>query len=207
MKLMIFTLLCFLLQATAYARPVSYPGGWTVMVMNDIDHNSTHIHLSPTHQYSIGWRHEYFREEKAHADMAQINYLLKRWNAPKEQANIYIKSGAGIAYEDNETEAALFTGLAADWETRRYFASYDTQFLKAGDITSYAKHKARVGIAPYEGDFGDLHTWLMLQGDYDAGKQDSFSLTPLVRFFKGTTLLEAGYNLDEGLLVNFVQRF
>lgn len=67
-----------LLSLPALARPVSYPGGWTLMGMNDIDSNSVHVHYSPTATYSIGWRHEYLRESSAHADMAQINYLLKR---------------------------------------------------------------------------------------------------------------------------------
>lgn len=177
------------------------------MTMNDKDTNSSHVHYSPTAKYSIGWRHDYFRGSKANADTAQLNYLIKRWNAPASQANLYLKSGAGMAYDDGETEAAAFTGLAADWEDRRYFVSYENRFFYAGDIEKFAKHTTRVGWAPYEGDFGDLHTWLMLQTDYDAGQQDNFSVTPLVRFFKGPTLVEAGYNLDDGILFNFVQRF
>ena len=177
------------------------------MTMNDVDVNSAHIHYSPTAKTSIGWRHEYYRVEEANADYVQVNYLIKRWNKPAEQANLYLKSGVGVAYEDGNTEAAAFTGIAADWETRRYFVSYENRFLHADDITKSAKHAARVGIAPYIGDYGDLHTWLMLQANYDAGAQDNFSLTPLVRFFKGASLLEAGYNLDDGLMFNFIQRF
>ncbi len=177
------------------------------MTMNDVDSNSLHLHYSPTAQYSVGWRHEYFRGSKANADTLQLNYLIKRWNAPASQANLYLKSGAGIAYDDGETAAAAFTGLAADWEDRRYFVSYENRFFKAEDLESFAQHKTRIGIAPYVGDQGDLHTWLMLQADYDAGQDDNFSLTPLVRLFKGADLLEAGYNLDHGVLLNYVHRF
>lgn len=200
-------LFCLVFPMTAQARPVSYPGGWTVMLMNDKDSNSAHVHYSPTAKYSVGVRHEYFRGSKANADTAQINYLVKRWNAPASQANLYLKSGAGIAYDDGEYEPAAFTGLAADWEDRRYFVSYENRFFYADDIEEFAKHKARIGWAPYEGDYGDLHTWLMLQADYDAGADDNFSVTPLVRFFKGTTMLEAGYNLDDGVQLNLIQRF
>ena len=52
-----------------------------------------------------------------------------------------------------------------------------------------------------------LHTWLMLQADYDAGADDNFSVTPLVRFFKNSTMVEAGYNFDNGMQLNFIQRF
>lgn len=195
------------IAATAHARPVSYPGGWTVMTMNDVDHNSLHIHYTPDPKYSVGWRHEYLREPGAHADTAQFNYLLKRWNKKASQANIYLKSGAGIAYDSDETNPAAFTGIAADWEDRRYFVSYENRAFWAGDTDQFIKHKARIGIAPYIGDYGDLHTWLMLQTDYDAGQTDSFSVTPLIRFFKGPALLEAGYNLDDGLLLNGIYRF
>ena len=177
------------------------------MLMNDKDSNSSHIHYSPSAKYSVGWRHEYLREPKAHVDSLQLNNLLKRWNKPKEQANLYLKSGVGVAYDSGDADLAAFTGIAADWETRRLFTSYENRFFWAGDTDRFITHKARVGVAPYVGDYGDLHTWLMLQTDYDAGKDDSFSVTPLVRFFKDTTMLEAGYNFDNGLMLNFIQRF
>lgn len=177
------------------------------MTMNDVDSNAIHIHYSPTAKYSVGWRHEYLREPKAHADTIQLNNLLKRWNAPASQANLYLKSGIGVAYEDGNIDPAAFTGIATDWEDRRYFVSYENRFFWADETDKFAKHKARIGWAPYEGDYGDLHTWLMLQADYDAGDEDDFSLTPLVRLFKGPDLLEAGYNLDRGLLFNYIHRF
>lgn len=204
----VFSLLLFTaLSIPAFARPVSYPGGWTVMTMNDVDDNSLHIHYSPTAQYSVGWQHEYLRGPKANVDSAKLNYLVKRWNNSGSQANIYLKSGIGVAYDDGDTEPAAYTGLAADWENRRFFTSYENRFFTAGDIDKFAAHKARIGIAPYIGDYGDIHTWLMLQADYDAGKKDDLSLTPLIRLFKGSNLLEAGYNLDNGILINYIHRF
>lgn len=199
--------LTLLISTAAQARPVSYPGGWTVMQKNDKDLNSLHIHKTINPKNSIGWKHEYSREDSINADFIQHNVLLKRWNAKGSQANLYLKSGLGVAYTDDETRAAAFTGLAADWENRRYFTSYENRFYTAGNLNKFVKHKARVGIAPYIGDFGDVHTWLMLQADYDAGDDDNFSMTPLVRLFQGTHMLEAGYNLDDGALLNYVKRF
>lgn len=195
------------MPSLAQARPVSYPEGWTLMIMNDKEENSSHIHYSPTAKYSIGWRHEYLREQKANVDSIQLNNLLKRWNLPGEQANIYLKSGAGVALESGNVNPVAFTGLATDWETRRYFASYENKFFWADKTDKFIKHKARVGIAPYVADFGSVHTWLMLQADYDAGANDKFSVTPLVRLFKGNTMVEAGYNFDNGIQANFIQRF
>lgn len=177
------------------------------MTMNDADRNSSHIHYSPTAKYSLGWQHEYLRGSKAHADTLKLNYLMKRWNGPASQANLYLKSGAGVIYGDGHYDPAFYTGLATDWETRRWFTSYENRFFHGGDIDRFVSHKARIGVAPYIADYGSFHTWLMLQADYDAGKQDSFSITPLVRFFKGPALLEAGINTDGGGLLNIIYRF
>jgi hypothetical protein len=207
MKYLLTITILMISISSAQARPVSYPGGWTAMLMNDKDTNSSHLHYSPTAKYSIGWRHDYLRENGANIDSIQLNNLLKRWNKPKEQANFYLKSGVGVAYNDGKVEPTAFTGIALDWETRKYFTSYENRLLYAGDIKKHIKHKARIGIAPYVGNYGDLHTWLLFQVDYDAGAEDSFSATPLVRFFKGATMVEAGYNFDDGILFNLIQRF
>ena len=47
----------------------------------------------------------------------------------------------------------------------------------------------------------------MIQGEYKPADDDQYSVTPLVRLFKGTHLLEAGYNLDNGVLLNYIKRF
>jgi len=195
------------ITTAAQARPVSYPGGWTVMLMNDIHSNNLHVHYSPTAFYSLGWQHEYLRGPEAHVDTLKWNWLVKRWNTPTSQANLYLRSGAGIIYDREDRAPALYSGIAADWETRRWFTAYENNFFHGGNIEKFAAHKARIGVAPYIGGYGDLHTWLMLQADYNPGSADDFSLTPLVRFFKGSTMIEAGYNLDRGVLFNFVQRF
>jgi len=51
----------------------------------------------------------------------QYNRLVKRWNGPESQANIYAKFGVGAADPFGEEDAQLagFIELAADWETRR----------------------------------------------------------------------------------------
>ena len=45
------------------ARPISYPGGWTLMQANDYSKHNFHLHYSPSIDYSIGYRAEYWREK------------------------------------------------------------------------------------------------------------------------------------------------
>lgn len=196
----------------ADARPVSYPGGVTAMLNNDGDKNTAHLHYSPTAKMSIGYKFEYWRDKEFTLNAIQVNTLLKRWNKKDSQANLYLKSGAGVAHSDagdfdGTIEAAGFTGVAADWENRRFFVSYENRYTAAGQIDDFYTQSARIGVAPYEGDYGDLHTWIMLQVEHMPEAEDNITVTPLVRFFKGVHLLEAGMNTRGEPLLNYVLRY
>ena len=215
MKLTVFTLCCVILMGYApqsLSRPVSYPGGWTVMQRNDKNAHSLQVHYSPTARYSIGYRTEYWRGEEWQFHGAQLNYLVKRHNAATSQANFYLKGGLGVAYDDlgvpdGEAQPAAFADIALDWETRRYFTSYENRVYYAEDIAKFFRQKARVGIAPYIGDYGDIHTWLMLQVDHITGERDNILFTPFVRFFKNEYLAEVGISDKGGILFNLIIRF
>lgn len=205
-------LLLLLLPLAAIARPVSYPGGWTLMTENNADRYSAFIHYSPTARYSIGYRGEYWRKDSYWLQSIGMNNLLKRWNAPEWQANIYLKSGLGIAHSDqgefdNEIDPLAYSGLAADWEDRRFFAGYEFRAIYADQINKSFHQRARIGITPYIGEYGDVHTWLMLEVSHHPGSPDLFVITPLIRFFKDVYLLEIGVSDKNDLMVNGIIRF
>ena len=199
-----------LVSPEAEARPVSYPGGWTAMQMNNGDASTLHVHYSPTFKDSIGLYSERNWGEDWHFTGVQYNRLIKRWNTPNSQANLYFKAAAGQAdpFGDGaDVKAAGFVGVSADWETRRWFASYEARGYDLG-FTKDARQSARVGVAPYIGDYGDLHTWLMLQVDNQPEADTPTTLTPLVRFFYDVQLLEIGYTPEsEELMLNWIVRF
>lgn len=211
-KLFLIAVAMIALSPEVLARPISYPEGWTLMLMNDGDKNTAHIHYSPTIKTSIGYKFENWRNKEMVLNAVQVNNLLKRWNNPKSQANAYLKSGVGIAYSDadqfdGKTSAAGFTGIALDWEDRRYFTSYENRYTEAGAIDDFYQQSARIGITPYIGDYGDLHTWFMLQVEHSPESEDSFTVTPLVRFFKDEHLLEVGMNNRGEALFNYIFRY
>ena len=74
-------------------------------------------------------------------------------------------------------------------------------------IEQSAWQRARVGFAPYLGNYEDINTWLMLQVDNHPAKPDNTVITPLLRFFYKTTLVEAGYSSNEKLLFNWILQF
>lgn len=215
MKLLILALSGIIacgIVAEANARPVSYPEGWTIMQMNDEDANGLHIHYSPTAKYSIGYKAEYWRDMKWQFHGVQLNHLVKRWNQPDSQANLYLKNGVGLAYSDfeafdQESSLAGFTGVAVDWENRRFFTSYENRLYYAGDLDQFFMQKARIGVAPYIGEYGDIHTWLMLQVDHNPKKHDEVTFTPMLRFFKSEYLAELGLSNQGHAMFNWIIRF
>lgn len=196
----------------AHARPISYPDGWMLMQMNDGGMHSVNLQYTFTPHFSLGYVGEYWREDEWQFHGAQFNVLLKRLNMPGSQANFYLKSAAGVAYSDagafdSEIEPAAFTGFAADWENRRFFTMYENHLVYAANIDKFFMQKARVGITPYIGDYGDLHTWLMLEVEHNPEQDDNVVFTPLVRLFKDVYLFEGGISEKGDILFNATLQF
>lgn len=193
-------------------KPVTYPGGVTVMNMNDSTGHQLHVLYTFTPRFSAGARALYNSDDDYTALLAEGNVLLHRWNNPDSQANIFANFGAGAAYSDHgdntsESEPAYALGLLADWEDRRYYTSYENQYMDAGRFDASYHQAARVGVAPYVGDYGDLHTWLMLQVDHHPEGEEKMAVTPLIRLFQGNYLGEAGISNHGDILLNLNATF
>jgi len=198
--------------SAAEARPVSYEGGWMVIEETDRQATSLWVHYTARPDLSVGWRSEWDRREDFLLHGPQATYLVNRWFGENYQANIYAFAGAGVIHGigDNplDANAAGFAGVLADWETRRLFASYRARILEGGGIDARFMQAARLGYAPYEGDTGDLHTWVMVEVDHRPDNDDKVGVAPLLRFFKGAALLEVGWSItDDQPLANFTYRF
>jgi hypothetical protein len=194
------------------ARPVSYAGGWTLIEESDQQSTSVLVHYSPASNWSIGPRVEVNRDLDYALYSIHPTWLAKRWFGSDYQGNLYLHAGAGLATGINDNplgdDFAIHGGVMADWETRSLFAGYRSRYLDAGHFGDQFSQAARLGFAPYVGDTGDLHTWLMLEIDHRPEADDTVTATPLIRLFKGPLLLEAGYNLSaKQPLFNFTYRF
>ncbi|MBL6696688.1 MAG: hypothetical protein ISP97_08400 [Luminiphilus sp.] len=205
-------LLLLLFCSAVTARPVSYTGGWTIIEESDRQASSALVHYTPAPSWSIGLRTEVNRDNDYAIYSVHPTFLAKRWFGKDYQGNLYFHGGIGVAsgIDGNplSNETAVYGGIMADWETRSLFAGYRSRYLDAGPFGDQFMHAARVGYAPYEGDSGDLHTWLMLEIDHRPEEEVPITATPLVRLFKGPLLLEVGYNLTVNQpLLNFTYRF
>lgn len=198
---------------SAHARPVSYPEGWTIMLRNDADQNSAHVHYTFDTNHSLGLRLRYDREGDFTFAGAQLNRLVKRWNKPDSQANIYGRFGLGKVFDDKssplkrEDDEAIFLGVSGDWETRKYFVSAAAEHWDNGLYGDYSSYHGRLGVAPYVANTGALHTWIMVEGHHRPESKDKVGGTALLRFFKGPALLEVGIDDGGQPLLNYIHRF
>jgi hypothetical protein len=185
--------LCLLLPSAAQARLISYAGGWMLMTNNDQFANETSLIYSPTATTGIGPFYDYYRDTGGELAGLDFNWLAQRWNNVDSQGNIYFLSGFGVASHDSDQRAGGFAGVEADWESRRYYASYENRYTDAGkDVREEFQEQGRLGIAPYIAESGSFHTWLMLQADHFPEDRRPWTVTPFVRVFKDEYLVEAG---------------
>lgn len=208
--------MCIVLWAlapTSTARPVSYPDGWTLISDNNDVQNSVLVHYTLNTNNALGLRLRYDRDGDYSFVGAQLNRLVKRWNKPDSQANIYAHAALGTVIDDSsgpltrEDDLGLFIGASGDWETRKYFVSVAAEHWENGRFDSFSNFRGRLGVAPYVANTGALHSWIMVEGRYRPQRDNKLSGAALLRLFKGANLLEIGVDDQGEALLNYIHTF
>ena len=189
-----------ILSFELHARPISYSGGSTIMAFSDNMKNSLYYHYSPSYKYSVGIediKDKYFKDKYSYL---RFTYLLNRKNTQTSQRNLYFQSGVSSKGYDE-----FFYGMHGDWETRRLFVGFGIKETKK-NMQDYSEQFYQVGVAPYLGDYGDLHTWVMLKTKENS-LDNKWSTYPVLKFFKGNSLVEFGYNNKTEGDIHLMYRF
>lgn len=99
-------------SAPAIAKPLSYPGGTMVMQENDETGHTLSLDYTVTPKYAVA---VYAKKESGGDDFTtfgpQLNTLVKRWNLPDGQGNIFNMTGMGVSHEGSENEFTAWTSL------------------------------------------------------------------------------------------------
>ena len=88
-------------------------------------------------------------------------------------------------------------------KNQRYFIQYANRYTYAAEIDKFYTQSLHFGITPYIGDYGDIHTWLMMKIDHTP-KFKNFIFTPHFRFFKDVHLLEVGADLSGKVMFHYI---
>ena len=181
------------------ARPISWTGGSTIMYKSNSMMSSYYYHYSPSFKYSVGT--EYINDRYYNDQYISIRstYLLDRKNTKASQRNLYLT--ASISTKSNDD---LYYGVHGDWETRRYFTSFSILDKRASQ-KDYTENEFQIGIAPYLGEYNQLHTWIMLKSKEDT-RDDKWKTYPFIKLFKGDFLLEVG-SKESHWDLHFMKRF
>lgn len=196
-----------LLAAEAMAHPVAFKGAWGIMAYHQPDAINWQLAYSATSRLAFGA--DYLRDAMSgperHFGYGRLNLLLKRWNGDDYQANVYAYGGAGAAIEPGATRLAALAGGEADYETRKIYFSAKAMALFVRDGDDMVAYAARAGIAPYVGEAGDLHTWLIAQAlYYPSATSEPVRVGPVLRFFYHNVLWELGVSVRGTWSFNFM---
>ena len=200
MGMHLYILFFILVSTNIEARPISYSGGSTLMMFSDNMKDSLYYHYSPSYKYSVGIENLKDKNLRDDYSYLRFTYLINRKNSLHSQRNLYFQSGLS-----SKSGNDLFYGIHGDWETRRWFLGFDTKKVE-NRLKSYNQNHVQIGFAPYLGEYGDIHTWLMLKTKKTSIK-DKRSSYPALKFFKGNTLLEFGYNNKTDWDIHLMYRF
>ena len=121
-------LITIFLSSHLFSHPVIFKGGKVFWVTQSLNYNDIRFGTSQTSNWLIGGRLLEDRNSNESFVLINNNYLLKRWNAPNSQANIYLLSSVGINTKDNKEMGAF--GIHGDWENRRYMVMQMMEILK-----------------------------------------------------------------------------
>ncbi len=185
LRKLLIIITCILVSDFVTARPISWSGGSTFMYKTNVMITSYYYHYSPNYKYSIGG--EYIDDKYFDSKYLNIKgtYLLDRNNTKLSQRNLYFIAALSTKESDN-----FYYGVHGDWETRRVFTSF-SHIQKHTKIRDYSESELQFGVAPYLGEYNELHSWAMLKLKKET-INSNWDLYPFIKIFKGDFLLEVG---------------
>jgi hypothetical protein len=200
------SLLLLLANQELLAKPIAFAKGTSLMLeYGGGTMTETQMFYAPKYWYSAGVGTIQFdladNSTKERVNYVRINGLVKRWNLPAAQANVFVWGGVGSARSNafSGSETAWNYGAQVDYETRKIYASLRTDWQNA-DSFKHHTNTLQLGIAPYEHDYDTLATWFVLQArSYDKPLYDGIETALLLRFFKKGTWVEAGMTNEKKL--------
>lgn len=202
----------------ALAKPIAFADGYTAMYEYGASTmQEAQAFYAPRHWWSAGAGYLRLEAEDGafsrEIGYARANLLLKRWNLPAAQGNVFAYGGAGTARgtDVRGRETAFNAGLQADYETLRIYSSLKTDYQHAESF-SHRIDTLQLGVAPYEHRYGGVATWLVVQArGYTGGLYEGLESALLLRLFGarrwGSVWFEGGVNNDGDFQSMFMFNF
>lgn len=183
----------------AAAHPTTFKGGTAIEQTSSSDMHHSAINYTFEPGLALGADLHWMRDDRkkiSRYELARVNWLLKRWNEPASQANIYLSGGVGNSRVSGENSLGSLLAAQADWETRRWYTLAGATVLSSEGGRDFQHYVARAGVAPYLAEFDQLNTFVIMQALHSPQMEEDWRVGPVVRFFYGRVLLEVGVDFE-----------
>lgn len=209
MKILFVFAFYFLFLVKAHSHPVSFKNAVAVMTWNQSFMTDNWVTYSFRSDMAVAARTMRLEMTDGRMDYyaPQLDYLVKRWNQIDSQANIYIYGSYGVAHFMNDTDSASNIGIEMDAESRKHYIvlKYEKMWTRVGPDMD--RIEARIGIAPYEAEFHELASWFIVQYQRHPLLIKKEVVTPMVRLFYKSVLMESGISTDGDWMLNLMFHF
>jgi hypothetical protein len=204
--------LAFVVALPAFSGPMGFKDSW--MAMGDFSPHwqEAFANYALTPRDAIGAAALSMRsdDESKSRQLVDATYtrLVKRWNQPEAQANIWFMGGLGnvTGNDFSGSRAMASPGIQVDYETTRIYASATARLYRAEGINhDYAS--ARLGFSFYEVDYDETQPWLIVEVRRMNGLSDTTEVTPMLRLIHNRYFVELGVNNSAEGRINFMYIF
>ena len=139
---------------------------------------------------------------------ATYTRLVRRWNMPEAQANIWFIGGIGnITGNDfSGSKTMASPGIQVDYETTRIYVSATSRLYRAQGL-NHDFASARAGFSFYEVDYDQTQPWFILEVRRMRGLTDKTEVTPMLRLIHNRYFVELGVNNASQARMNFMYIF
>jgi hypothetical protein len=217
-KQLLLIIVCLQANIHAAAGPMGFDE--STMAMGDFNNNwrEAFINYAITPRDAFGVSATYMRSDDKTKirTLEEITYtrLLKRWNAPHAQANLWFQGGIGAlqgederASKDANFSKIVFTpGVQFDYETTRIYFQAAHRLYRASDI-NHDYTSVRAGFSFYESDYDKTQPWLIVEARNMNGLSDKIEVTPMLRLINKSFFVEVGVNNSREPRFNFMYIF
>ncbi len=196
---------------SGWAHPVSFEDSKGVMGYHSPVLSHFQLNYSFRHWFAVGVHHFDIPDTRANrfSNFVSTNFLLKRWNGPSYQGNIYAVLGVGQSKFGDTSLGATLTKLQFDIEDRQYY--FLTSYSQINSVREVELQDlvVRAGVAPYVASYKDIHSWLILEWrSNNVQQQGAFEdVTPFLRIFYKNLLFEIGQSFNGLTRFNYIAHF
>lgn len=188
-------LLVWLLLITLPAQAAALMGFKnSAMLMSDFSMNRKELMLnySPLLGHAFGIETMWMRGDKQTNLITNINYtgLIKRWNMPSGQANLWFMTGIGEASEDS-SGFSYSPGFQFDYETTRIYFLVKSRMIRAPHL-QYDTYSVQGGFSFFETNFDETQPWFVVEARTTENMVMRNEVTPLLRLINQNYFLELG---------------